>query len=226
MKTGWANQVRLRTSPAHAHPRHPITRVCHFLPHPHPHRTPPPDQPTGTRPQRQRIWNAIVSLFSADGTPAFEPISLDSVELITVGLDLQGWKRYLSWLSKFKFFLKDRAAQPVTAATLGTLIANNAAAVDFLSAVAKEDQGRSRPGTAAGALEFLRRVAGLPSIYADPRVTYLKRGVLKANPHTPKGARPLPELFLKAITEVWGRDDLWWKRMTTVVMQIAFFTLL
>ena len=93
--------------------------------------------------------------------------------------------------------------QALTARGLLSLIADNVVAVDFLASVAKEERGRTRPTSAAGAVDFLRRVAGLQPIAGDPRVRYLKKGVLKSAPHTPKGARPFPELFVHAISEVW-----------------------
>ena len=84
-----------------------------------------------TRPKRISIWGAIVDIFSVDGENAFPPISLDAVDLITVELDLQGWKRILCWLCNFKIFMvKSAPRQEMTAHGLLTLISNNVVAVD------------------------------------------------------------------------------------------------
>ena len=173
-----------------------------------------------------RLWKAIVDLFSVDGVRAFPPVSMEAVELITVGLDLQAWKRMLSWLCKYKAYMVRSGRQGLTAPGLLTLIADNVIAVNFLASIAKEDRGRTRPTSAATAVDFLRRVAGLPPISDDPRVRCLKRGVLKSTPHTPKGARPFPEFFVHVVSEVWGSSDLWWQRMVALIIRIAFLTLL
>ena len=106
------------------------------------------------------------------------------------------------------------------------MVLDNSTALDFVAKIASEDKGRTRPGKAIAAIEFLRRFLAIPALRLDPRTNLLLQGVLRRQPHTPFGALPFPGILVAAIVNKWGASEVWWKAMVAAIILTAFLALL
>ena len=106
------------------------------------------------------------------------------------------------------------------------MMRSNVPALDFLAAVHHEGRGRSRPGAAARAIDFIRRTLGVPALAEDPRTSLITKAALRAAPHIPHGANRLPEVMVRAVSDTWGDSPIWWKRMVAHIMLAAVLTTL
>ena len=146
--------------------------------------------------------------------------------LITAGLSANSLTRVAAWLRRFADYVLSRAADADHDGFRKIMLACNDIALEFLAEVAQEDRGRTRVSAAARALNFFRALIKVRPLSADPRLAMLKRGVLRCNPHRPKGAWPFPLLMLVAIAMAWGESKVWWKRMVAAILLIAFLAVL
>ena len=145
---------------------------------------------------------------------------------ITAGLASQTWQRMAAWLTKYKSFLHVKALSTNLCETCPAMVTDNTLALEFLALVADEDKGRTRVDAACRAIEFLRKLIAVPALADDPRTAFLKRGVKRLNPHTPKGALAMPGVILVAIVASWGRSGTWWKRMVALILLSVFLGML
>ena len=106
------------------------------------------------------------------------------------------------------------------------MMRHNGLALEFVATIADEKKGRTRVAAAIRALNFVRNFLGITPISDDPRTQLLQEGVLRANPHLPRGAPPFPPPAVVAIASRWGRSRVWWKRMVATFVFVDFLTLL
>ena len=106
------------------------------------------------------------------------------------------------------------------------MMANNGLALEFLSMVADERKGHTRPTAALRGINMTRSLLGLPSLMMDPRTKLLLKGVSKMYGKNPKGARPFPHIAVVAIAQAWGKHKQWWKRATALTIFLGFVSLL
>ena len=131
-----------------------------------------------------------------------------------------------AWLQRFYIFLafNNDLSSPVHVVL--PQVEDNNLALDFLAHVADENKGRSRVQSAMRAINFIRRMMDIPSLAGDPRAALLKQGVLRSQPHAPRGALPFPPVLLFAIADAWGSSPTWWKRMVATMLAVCFLSLL
>ena len=145
---------------------------------------------------------------------------------ITAGISQNSLTRIASWACKLRGFLDDEAFSSGHSRVTSAMVADNDIALKFLAHVADEDKGRTRVAAALRAVNFIRKLIGLPCLSEDPRVPLLKEGVLRLHPHAPTGAVPFPVKLLVAVAMRWGASSTWWKRMVAAIMVSAFMALL
>ena len=168
----------------------------------------------------------MVHLFGACLPAGETVVQPDTTQLISEGAGAQLWSKMASWLRAFRAFLNKRAGRPVSRHTFRNQVASNALALDFLTHVARENKGVTRPAQAARALNFLRLSFGFPPLDTDPRASLITRAVKRNTPHVTRGARPVPPFMITAIGESWGDSEEWWRVMVATIMLAAFQTLL
>ena len=211
------------TSYACAHERHELHK-----------RLTDPSTRTESKRSRRRSWRVICSFADLAPTKATRRQLRRSQSLsgrraakyITAGISDQSLSRIASWLRKFRSALQVRAWQSGHSVVKPRMMGDNNLALDFLTDVANEKRGRTRPAAAARAINFVRKLIGIPSLAADPRTAMLQEGVLRVNPHAPSGAMPLPAVIVAAVVHRWGSSRTWWKRMVALIMLAAFLSLL
>ena len=188
----------------------------------------------GSKAKRLRAWRFIF------GLTRFSPNALvraaadrdangthkKTADLITAGIAIQSLTRIAAWLRKFLKFASERAWGQGLLGPTPTTFHSNSNALDFLAEVAVENRGRTRVAAAVRAIDFLRRLSDVLPLGNDPRTALLKKGVLRAAPHAPKGAVPFLCVILTAILRKWGNSDVWWKRMVACILAICFLSLL
>ena len=186
----------------------------------------------GSRVKRLRAWRFVFGLtrFSPNSrirAAATRPSTHEpTADYITAGIALQSLLRIAAWLRHYLKFASERAWGQGLLAPTPTSFHDNDHALDFLAVVAAQNRGRSRVAAAVRALEFLRRLSDILPLSADPRTALLKKGVLRAAPHAPKGAVPFLSIILVAVMRVWGGSRVWWKRMVACILAICFLSLL
>ena len=150
----------------------------------------------------------------------------DADKYVTSGLSANSLQRIASWLKKFKTFLRDNMWELGHSELTPSMMRNNDLALGFLASVANEGRGRTRIASAIRAINFVRGILGVDALSRDPRTPLLKEGVLRANPHAPKGAMPVHPVMVLAIARAWGSSPVWWMRMTALLMLASFLSLL
>ena len=65
------------------------------------------------------------------------------------------------------------------------MVADNDLALQFQACVTDEDKDRTRVGAALRAVNFIRRLIGVPALSDDPRVALFREGVICLQPHVP-----------------------------------------
>ena len=145
---------------------------------------------------------------------------------VAAGVSDSSLQAIASWLRQFLQFLCDVAWSKGRLGPSAKMFADNDFALRFLAKVADQNKGRTRVTAAVRAIDFARRLLGVTPLGEDPRTPMLKRGVLRAFPHKPKGAVPLPAFMMMAIVCAWSRARQWWKRMTALVTILSFLALL
>ena len=145
---------------------------------------------------------------------------------VTSGLAANSLQRIASWLTKYKTFLCNNMWELGHSRLTPPMMENNDLALSFLASVAEEDRGRTRVASAIRAVNFIRGILNIGPLSRDPRVALLKEGVLRINPHAPKGAMPAHPVMVLAITRLWGNSPIWWKRMTALLILASFLSLL
>ena len=145
---------------------------------------------------------------------------------ITAGLSLQSWTHIESWLRQYKGFLVARARRLGLKQPTPKMMRNNGLALDFLSAVARQQRGRTCVPAAVRAIDFIRPILGIAPLKGDPRVSLFLAGVMRSNPHVPKGARPFPAVMVIAVAAAWSTSRQWWKRMVACMLLISFLALI
>ena len=149
-----------------------------------------------------------------------------TLKYITAGLSRNSLSRIASWANKFHQYVEHESLTRGHSKVVPALVIDNNVALDFLAKTADEDLGRTRVAAALRALNFVRKLLGVPALSDDPRVSLLREGVLRLQPHAPSGAVPFPVKLLVAIAQVWGSSSKWWKRMTAAIITTAFLSLL
>ena len=127
-----------------------------------------------------------------------------AAKYITAGIGAGSWSRIASWLQKFKAYLSEVASKSGRATISKRMVRHNGLALEFCAQVADEAKGRTRVGAAIRAINFVRNFLGVQPLSDDPRVKLLQEGVLRSDPHLPKGAPPFPPPAVIAIVSRWG----------------------
>ena len=169
------------------------------------------DPHIGAQPARDKAWGTISNLLSSHPGISRNTVAPATAQLITNGVAAGGWSRVAKWLTKFRDFLLQRAGRPLHHNELFRTMGSNTAALDFLAAVHQEGKGRTRPGAASRAIDFLRCTLGLTPLSEDPRTSMLTKAALRATPHVPHGANRLPEVMIRAVADSW-RCSCWRRR--------------
>ena len=188
----------------------------------------------GTRPTRMRDWRFIQALGRfAPRRRRRRALQRGSrakssrvAEYVAAGISAGSLSSIASWLRKFLDYVCKRAWSRGRIGPSRRMFNDNDVALGFLAHVADEQRGRTRVGAAVRAIDFARRLIGVTPLGDDPRTPMLKQGVLRCFPHKPQGAVPLPAFMLIAIVSAWGSHKTWWRRMTAVILMVAFRALL
>ena len=170
-----------------------------------------------------------ISRFMSGNSPVASQIlngPQHATKYITAGLSQQSLVRVAAWLRRYYTFLASRNDPSLRPPVLLPQVEDNDLALDFLAHVADENRGRTRVQAALRAVNFIRRMMAIAPLSDDPRTALLREGVLRSQPHAPKGALPFPPLLLFAIAVSWGSSSTWWKRMVALILLVAFLALL
>ena len=149
-----------------------------------------------------------------------------ATKYITAGLSQQSLVRVSAWLHRFYIFLALNNDLSSPSNVVLSQVEDNDLDLDFLAYVADEDKGRTRVQAATRAINFIRGMMKIPRLSDDPRIALLRQGVLRAQPHAPRGALPFPPVLLFVIADTWGSSSTWWKRMVALLLVVCFLSLL
>ena len=182
-----------------------------------------------------KAWRTL-SLFSNVLAPGHNDRALTSrdsratrrlARYVTAGVSSQTLQRVSSWLHRFWGFLQRKAWRLGKCSPSPGMVTCNTLALEFLTLVADWNKGRTTVPAAARAINFMRKFNSAAPLSDDPRMTMLKRAVMRANPSNPRGALPIHAMMVAAVATAWGSSSsCWWRRMVAFIMLAAFQTLL
>ena len=189
---------------------------------------------TGSARARLKAWGVIKSFWHLAPTRSRRRMlmnprtaaGINADKYVTSGLSANSLQRIASWLTKFKAFLRANMWELGHSRLTPAMAQNNDLALSFLASVADENSGRTRIASAIRAINFVRGILGVDALSTDPRISLLKEGILRSNPHAPKGAMPIHPIMVLAIARTWGNSSVWWMRMTALLMLASFLSLL
>ena len=145
-------------------------------------------------------------------------------ELIARAISKSSWMRNQAWVVRFEKYIAGVQLQRDQAPmATRTAIADERLILAFLSSVAQEDTDAcTRVDSARRALNFVREIAGMPSLNDNIGVRLLTKSTRESKIVTVRQSPKMPVAFLHCMTEGWGITDVWWQRQTVLMTLVAF----
>ena len=116
------------------------------------------------------------------------------------------WARKGSWLKKFFDFAHRVCRESGKSRTDNECLRSNVMCRHFITFVAGQNKGVSRPRSARMVLSAAREKLGAPSLKDDSVISAVVSGVEAANPCTKKQSAGLTATMVKCVAKSWGRS--------------------
>jgi len=136
------------------------------------------------------------------------------------------WARKGSWLKKFFAFAKNVCRESGKVRTEGECLRSNVMCRHFITFVAGEKKGVTRPRSARMVLSAARIKLGAPSLKDDPVISAVVDGAEAANPRTKKQSAGLTATMVKMIARGWGASSSWFFLQVALIISLGFVSLM
>ena len=136
------------------------------------------------------------------------------------------WARTQSWLSKFYAFARKVCKQSGRIRSDLQCLASNVMCRHFITEIAGENKGSSRPRSARTALSAERQRRGLISLNSDHAIAAVVTGAESAAPYTKKQSAGLTLAMVKCIISKWGRSPSWFCRQVATIVAAGFVSIM
>ena len=138
----------------------------------------------------------------------------------------QTWVRTGSWMQKFYKFAQDICKKSGRSRSDVQCLTSNVMCRHFITHVADENKGVTRPRSARMVLSAARAKLGLPSLSEDPRVSSVVTGAEAKEPRTKKQSAALTSVMARFVMRKWGLCGKWFKRQIALIMGTGFVSLM
>ena len=136
------------------------------------------------------------------------------------------WARTQSWLSKFYVFARKICKQSGQIRSDLQCLSSNVMCRHFITAVAGEFKGSSRPRSARAVLSAERQRRGWASLNSDRAIAAVVSGAESAAPYTKKQSAGLTLAMVRCIIRKWGRSGNWFYRQVVTVVATGFVSIM
>ena len=129
-------------------------------------------------------------------------------------------------MTRFFEFAQDICAKSGRSRTRDQCLASTVMCRHFLTAVAKEGKGVTRPRSARAALSKSRMRKGWVSLNSDPAISEIVAGAEAAEPRTKKQSAGLTSTMVKYVCRGWNHSVCWWRRQVATITSLGFVSLM
>ena len=136
------------------------------------------------------------------------------------------WARKGAWLSKFFSFAKKVCRESGKVRTEEECLRSNVMCRHFVTFVASEDKGVTRPRSARTVLSAARIKRGMPSLKDDPVISAVVDGAEASNPRTRKQSAGVTATMVKLIARGWGASSSWFLLQIALIVTLGFVSLM
>ena len=136
------------------------------------------------------------------------------------------WSKTQSWLQKFYVFARGICAKSGKSRTDLQCLASNTMCRHFITHIAEEGKGFTRPRSARTVLSAERQRRGWVSLSEDRSISAVVHGAEAAAPRTLKQSAGITATMVRLINAHWGRSPLWWKRQIATVLSVGFVSIM
>ena len=136
------------------------------------------------------------------------------------------WSRKGSWLTKFFQFSRNVCRESGRVRSEDECLRSNVMCRHFITFVAGEQKGVSRPRSARTVLSAARAKLGVPSLKDDPVISAVVQGAEAANPRTKKQSAGLTATMVKLVVRRWGKSSKWFHVMVALIVALGFVSLM
>ena len=135
-------------------------------------------------------------------------------------------KRKCAWLDKFFAFAADMYRQQGLPYNTREAIADDELAEMFISEVAAEDKGKTRPASARAAINTKRAILSLPKLPVGGAITNTCTAALRNEAATIKQTLSIHVDRIRQIVTTYGTSPRWDRRMLSLITALGFAALL
>ena len=143
--------------------------------------------------------------------------------LIAEAVTKSTWSRNSAWVKKFADYVFDKRPAIRQEPNMRSALADDQLILAFLAHVAAEQpKAKTRVDAAKRAVNFVRAIAGLPSLDSNLSITMLAKATRARSVSSVRQSPHMPSAFLHCIMHDWGASDIWWKWQITLMAFLAF----
>lgn len=136
------------------------------------------------------------------------------------------WARKGSWLGKFFKFARDVCRKSAQLRSDDECLRSNVMCRHFITHVAGQQRGVTRPRSARMVLSAARAKLGAPSLSDDPMISAVVDGTEASNPRTKKQSPGLTDTMVKCVRQGWGKSRKWHRNQIALIMALGFVSLM
>ena len=136
------------------------------------------------------------------------------------------WAKKASWIGKFLSFAERICAQSGVHRTHDQCLQSNVMCRHFISHVASEGKGHTRPRAARMVLSAERQKRGWPSLSEDATISVILDGVEASQPYTKKQSAGITRVMVGLVVAGHGKSKSWWRRQTALLVSMGFVSLM
>ena len=136
------------------------------------------------------------------------------------------WARKGSWLQKFFNFANKVCRASGKVRSEDECLRSNVMCRHFITFVAGEGKGVTRPRSARAVLSAARQKLGAPPLKDDPTISAVVDGAEAANPRTKKQSAGLTATMVKMVANGWGASSSWFFLQVALIVTLGFVSLM
>ena len=136
------------------------------------------------------------------------------------------WGRKGSWLQKFFAFAQKICRHSGRRRSDDDCLRSNVMCRHFITHVAEQRGGVTRPRSARMVLSAARAKLGAPSLSEDPTISAVVNATEAASPRTKKQSPGLTNTMVKCVRRGWGKSGKWFNNQIALIMALGFVSLM
>ena len=145
---------------------------------------------------------------------------------IPIGVSAQTIQRKCSFLKLFEDFAKKMHAAQGLQYDSATAIADNELVEMWISEIANEDTGKTRPGSARGAINTKRLIMNIPPLPVGGVITNTCASAMRSAASATKQTLSIHVDRVRQITIVYAPSQIWHRRQIALMTTLGFLALL